>query len=154
MFAIKSSRVFFVEASAPKNFARMSLSIPRTCAPSLAKRRTVSEPINPAEPVTMIVRTVVIVAQPSWLWGRQASCLSSCSCAGETPARPTARMAVLLRNYPCHFACAGIHSRGGKFLIAREHTLDEFGIFRGAHEKQNMPGMIDERKCERQPPRI
>jgi len=39
------------------------------------------------------------VARPSWLWGRQASCLSrewlvvgSLSCrdsAGETPARPT-----------------------------------------------------------------
>ena len=30
---------------------------PNDRAPSLAKRRTVSEPINPAEPVTMIVRT-------------------------------------------------------------------------------------------------
>jgi hypothetical protein len=35
------------------------LSIPRTRAPSVAKRRTLSEPINPAEPVTMIVRTVL-----------------------------------------------------------------------------------------------
>ncbi len=34
----------------------MSLSIPTTCAPSFANRFTVSEPINPADPVTMIVR--------------------------------------------------------------------------------------------------
>ena len=50
---------FFVEASAPKNSARMSLSIPITRAPSPAKRLTVSEPISPAEPVTMIVRGVL-----------------------------------------------------------------------------------------------
>jgi len=34
----------------------MSLSIPTTCAPSFANRFTVSEPINPADPVTIIVR--------------------------------------------------------------------------------------------------
>src|SRR5258707_2141099 len=33
----------------------MSLSIPTTCAPSFANCFTVSEPINPADPVTMIV---------------------------------------------------------------------------------------------------
>src|SRR6266480_4531084 len=63
MFAIKSSRVFFVDASAPKNRARMSLSIPTTHAPSSANRFTVSEPINPADPVTMIARiysTVIV----------------------------------------------------------------------------------------------
>ena len=32
-------------------------SIPTTCAPSFAKRFTVSEPINPADPVTIILRT-------------------------------------------------------------------------------------------------
>src|SRR3954452_22949221 len=129
----------------------MSLSIPSTCAPSLAKRRTVSEPINPAEPVTMIVRIMVIVAQPTWLWDRHASCLFSCSLAGETPTRPTGKMPGLrFRDYPCHFACAGIHSRSGKLSVACKHTLDQLGIFRCTDEKQNMPGMIDERKCERQ----
>jgi hypothetical protein len=34
----------------------MSLSIPITRAPSPAKRLTVSDPTNPDEPVTMIVR--------------------------------------------------------------------------------------------------
>jgi hypothetical protein len=34
----------------------MSLSIPTTRAPSFANRFTVSEPIKPADPVTMIVR--------------------------------------------------------------------------------------------------
>jgi len=39
-----------------KNSARTSLSIPITRAPSPAKRLTVSDPTNPDEPVTMIVR--------------------------------------------------------------------------------------------------
>src|SRR5262249_12010060 len=112
------------DASAPKNSARMSLSIPRTRLPSLAKRRTLSEPINPAEPVTMIVRIMVIVTQPSSLWGRQESCLSSYSCAGETPTCPTGRMPVLLLNDQCHFSCGRIHSRGGKLRVACEHALD------------------------------
>src|SRR6476620_7022340 len=74
---------------------------------------------------------------------------------GKMPVRPTARMAVLrFPDYPCHFACDGIHSRCGKLPIASEHTLDQLGIFRCADEKQNVPRMIDERKCERQAPRI
>jgi hypothetical protein len=63
-------------------------------------------------------------------------------------------MPVLLPDHPCHFACDGIHSRGGKLPVAREHTLDQLGTFRCADEKQNVPCMIDERKCERQAPRI
>ena len=43
-----------VDASGPKNFARISLSMPMIRKPSPAKRLTVSEPINPAEPVTTI----------------------------------------------------------------------------------------------------
>src|SRR5262249_55060076 len=88
-FAIKSSRVFFVEASVPKNFARMSLSIPSTCAPSLAKRRTVSEPTNPAEPVTMIVR---IILQSSKSHRRQMDLLARRDIGGPPPAH--ARLAA------------------------------------------------------------
>ena len=40
----------------------MSLSIPTTRAPSVAKRLTASEPINPADPVTIIVRTSSMVS--------------------------------------------------------------------------------------------
>ena len=41
-----------VDASAPKNSCRMSLSMPTTSRPSPAKCRTASEPIRPADPVT------------------------------------------------------------------------------------------------------
>jgi hypothetical protein len=37
------------------------LSIPTTRVPSFENRFTVSEPINPAEPVTMIVRMMSIL---------------------------------------------------------------------------------------------
>jgi len=50
-----------VEASAPKNCARISLSIPTTRVLPLENRFTVSEPISPAEPVTMIVRMMSIL---------------------------------------------------------------------------------------------
>jgi hypothetical protein len=42
----------------------MSLSMPMTRAPSLAKRLTVSDPIRPADPVTMTLR---IKAKSYWL---------------------------------------------------------------------------------------
>ena len=38
--------------------------------------------------------------------------------------------------------------------VAREYALDQLGTFRRADEKQNVPRMIDERKRERQPPRV
>jgi hypothetical protein len=70
------------------------LSIPTTRAPSLANRLTVSDPINPADPVTMIVRTMSIlacVAQASSPWGRRASRLRKRATAGEMPACPHPR---------------------------------------------------------------
>src|SRR5207248_6860998 len=54
-FFTGSSRVDLVEASAPKNSARMSLSMPTTRSPCCAKCFAVSEPISPDEPVTIIV---------------------------------------------------------------------------------------------------
>jgi len=57
-------------------------------------------------------------------------------------------------DYPCDFACDRIHSGGGKLAVACEHTLDQFGIFRCADQKQNVSRMIDEWKCEGQAPRI
>ena len=47
-----------VDASGPKNCARMSLSMPTTSRPSAAKWRTASDPISPAEPVTITTVTV------------------------------------------------------------------------------------------------
>jgi hypothetical protein len=73
----------------------MSLSTPMTRAPSRAKRFTLSEPISPAEPVTMIVRIITILAA-----------------------------AVSPPNNPCHFAAGRVHSRCGKLSVAVEHALD------------------------------
>ena len=50
---------FFRGSFAPKIFAHVVVD-PENTRASLAKRRTVSEPINPAEPVTMIVNTCPI----------------------------------------------------------------------------------------------
>jgi len=46
----------FVDASVPKKRERMSPSITTTRAPSSANRFAVSEPTNPADPVTMTLR--------------------------------------------------------------------------------------------------
>jgi len=54
-----------VLASLPKKYCRMSLSIPTMSSPRSANRRTVSAPINPAEPVTMamdIVRRLLLIS--------------------------------------------------------------------------------------------
>ena len=48
-------RFHSVEASSPKNFFRISLSIPITRMPLSEKKRTASEPINPEEPVMITV---------------------------------------------------------------------------------------------------
>ena len=49
------------EANVLIQIVYMSLSIPTTSAPSFAKRFTVSDPINPAEPVTII--TGILIAR-------------------------------------------------------------------------------------------
>jgi len=54
-----SRRTFHaVDASGPKNCARMSLSMPTMSSPRAAKWRTASDPISPAEPVTITTLTV------------------------------------------------------------------------------------------------
>src|SRR5438034_418817 len=50
--ASRRRRFQCVEASGPKKRARMSLSIPTIRNPSADHRRTASDPINPAAPVT------------------------------------------------------------------------------------------------------
>src|SRR5215475_5003106 len=55
---VSRSTFHAVDASEPKNCARMSLSMPTTSRPSPAKCRTASEPIRPAEPVTTATLTV------------------------------------------------------------------------------------------------
>jgi hypothetical protein len=47
-----------VDASGPKNPARMSFSIPTTSKPCSTKSATIAEPIKPPEPVTIAVGTV------------------------------------------------------------------------------------------------
>src|SRR5229473_970910 len=108
MFAIKLSRVFLVEASTPKNCARMSLSIPTICAPSWLNRLTVSEPINPADPVTIIVRISL----------------------GDDKIDNHSRW---LAKNPGYIARARIHSRGGIFRIAFEHAVNQLFLFCRVH---------------------
>src|SRR5208282_5199777 len=48
-------RLARVDASLPKNHWRRSLSMPTTLKPSRANRLTLSDPINPAAPVTITV---------------------------------------------------------------------------------------------------
>src|SRR5208282_3977568 len=55
-------RLARVDASLPKNHWRRSLSMPTTLNPSRAKRLTLSEPIKPAEPVTITVLIKKIAA--------------------------------------------------------------------------------------------
>jgi hypothetical protein len=49
--------------------------------------------------------------------------LKSCDATCATPGGSDS-LSVLIANHPCHSACHGIHSRGGKLLVASEHTLD------------------------------
>src|SRR5438094_10531845 len=114
-----------------------------TRAPSRAKRLTVSDPINPADPVTMIVR---IMSNSREQVPRPYS--------GERTSIACSPQSELFPNDPCDFARRRIHPCGGELPVALKHTLDQFGILRRADEKQNVPGTIDERKCERQSPGV
>src|SRR5437773_4525451 len=130
-------------------------------APSRAKRLTVSDPINPADPVTMIVR-IMSYNERQFLSCRLSmwAGLLHAGASLEFPSQHALRLGsrrsllVLVANDPCDFARRRIHSRGGKLPVALKHTLDQFGTLRRADEKQNVPGTIDERKCERQSPCI
>ena len=66
-----------VDASGPKNFARMSFSSPMTSNPDSISRPTASEPISPPDPVTIAVATSSIVA-------------FRCAIVRRTPASPSA----------------------------------------------------------------
>src|SRR5882724_4665358 len=166
MFAIRLPRVFFVEASAPKNSARISLSIPTSRTPSFANRFTVSEPINPAEPVTMIVRILTN--------RKKSGALTHSTGSGQalpTPSKIRVHSCLPARNFvkagpfvvkkgstqpenPCQSSSGRIHSRSRKVWIAVDYALDQILVFRCCHQKTNVPGMIDERKSERQSPGI
>src|SRR5437879_1805782 len=91
----------------------MSLSIPTICAPSWLHRLTVSEPINPADPVTIIVRISL----------------------GDDKIDNHSRW---LAKNPGYIARARIHSRGGIFRIAFEHAVNQLFLFcrAGAREQQ------------------
>lgn len=127
-----------------------------TRAPSRAKRLTVSDPINPADPVTMIVRVmsdqelhllVVVLQCAADLLLADANSELPSGHARQLRSRHT--LPMLVANDPCDFACRRIHPRGGKLPVPLKHTLDQFGTLRRADEKQNVPAAIDQRECER-----
>src|SRR5690349_12203367 len=54
-----------VEASGPKNRARMSFSKPSTSKPADTKCRTLSEPISPPDPVTIATGIAMLGPGPA-----------------------------------------------------------------------------------------
>src|SRR5262245_56342768 len=51
----RALRLHAVEAAGPKKLARRSLSMPTTSRPCRAKKRAASDPMRPADPVTMAI---------------------------------------------------------------------------------------------------